>query len=88
MPRHLASPLLLLVAGIASAIYGAKHHVVAVVQEREEEISIQIPTPFGPGPMGRRCQEDRRFRWDRPSVAICLRACRLRPGNRRPNSPR
>jgi hypothetical protein len=43
-------PLLLLVGGIVSAIYGARHHVVTVVQEREEEISIQIPTPFGPGP--------------------------------------
>jgi hypothetical protein len=50
--RRIIVPLLLLVGGIASAIYGARHHVVPVVQEREEEISIQIPSPFGPGPEG------------------------------------
>ena len=43
-------PFVLLVAGIASAVYGVKHHVVPVVQEREEEISIPITSPFGPGP--------------------------------------
>jgi len=45
-------PLALLVAGIGSAIYGARHHVIPVVQEREEEISIPIPTLFGPGVPG------------------------------------
>jgi hypothetical protein len=45
-------PLMLLVAGIVSAIYGVKHHTVEVVQEHEEEISIPIPTPFAPGPPG------------------------------------
>ncbi len=44
-------PCVLLVAGIVSAIHGASRHVVEVVQEHEEEISIPIPT-FGPGPAG------------------------------------
>ena len=45
-------PLALLVAGIGSAIYGTTRHTVAVVQEHEEEMSIPIPAPFGPGPPG------------------------------------
>jgi len=45
-------PLVLLVAGIGSAIYGTARHTVAVVQEHEEEMSIPIPSPFGPGPAG------------------------------------
>jgi hypothetical protein len=45
-------PLVLLAAGIVSAVYGAKHHVIPVDQEHEEEVSIPIPTPFGPGPGG------------------------------------
>lgn len=45
-------PLVLLIAGIASTISGAKHHLIPVVQEHEEEVSIPMPTPFGPGPEG------------------------------------
>jgi len=45
-------PLVLFVAGIGSAIYGARYHVIAVIQENEEEVSIPVPTPFGPGPSG------------------------------------
>lgn len=45
-------PGVLLAAGVASWIYGASRHVVQVVQEQEEEISIPVPSPFGPGPMG------------------------------------
>jgi hypothetical protein len=45
-------PLVLLAAGIGAAIYGARHHMVAVAEEHEEEMSIPIPTPFAPGPPG------------------------------------
>jgi hypothetical protein len=45
-------PGVLLVGGLASAIYAISRHVIAVVQEHEEEISIPVPTPFGPGPVG------------------------------------
>ena len=51
--RRIILPLVVLITGIVSAVYGVKAHVVPVVQEREEEVSIQIPTPFGPpGPEG------------------------------------
>ena len=46
-------PLALVAAGIASLIYGATRHTIAVSQEREEEVSIPIPMPFAPGPPGR-----------------------------------
>jgi hypothetical protein len=46
-------PLALLGAGIASLFYGSTRHTVAVSQEHEEEVSIPIPAPFGPGPPGR-----------------------------------
>lgn len=41
-------PVLLIGGGIASVVYGAMHHTVPVVEEREEEIDIAPPTPFGP----------------------------------------
>jgi hypothetical protein len=41
-------PVLLIAAGIGSVVYGAMHHTVPVVEEREEEIDIAPPTPFGP----------------------------------------
>ncbi len=44
-------PGLLIAGGIASVIYGAKYRSVPVVEEREEEISIAPPTPWGPPPM-------------------------------------
>ncbi len=43
-------PCLLLVAGIACTIYGAKYHAIPVVQEREKEITIALPSPSGPAP--------------------------------------
>ena len=42
-------PLLLVIAGIGSAIYGAKCRVIPVVQENEEEITLPGPFPFLPG---------------------------------------
>jgi hypothetical protein len=33
-------------------VYGATRHRIPVVQEREEEVSIPVPTPFGFGPLG------------------------------------
>ena len=41
-------PMVLLLGGIASLIYGARHHSVTVVEEREE--TITIPHPFAPPP--------------------------------------
>ncbi len=45
-------PLALLIAGIVSARHGAKHHLIPVVREHEEEVSIPIPMPFVAGPPG------------------------------------
>jgi hypothetical protein len=47
-------PLALFAAGVASTIFGMTRHVIPVVQETEEEVSITIPPPFGPGPAGPR----------------------------------
>lgn len=52
MIQRIIVPGVLLGAGIVSAIYGTTRHVVEVVQEQEEEISIPVARPFGPGPFG------------------------------------
>jgi hypothetical protein len=43
-------PALLVLAGIASVIYGARFHRTTVVEEQETERSIQIDLPFLPFP--------------------------------------
>ena len=44
-------PILLLVVGIASIIYGARFHTQVVLEDREEEVDILIPLA-GAGGMG------------------------------------
>jgi len=49
MPRIIwraVVPLLLLLGGIASIQYGARHHSVPVLMEQEEEVTIDVPNPF------------------------------------------
>jgi hypothetical protein len=52
MIQRIIAPGVLLAAGIVSAMHGMSGHVVEVIQEHEEEVSIPVPTPFGPGPFG------------------------------------
>lgn len=42
-------PIAFLLAGLGSLLYGALFHVVTVEEEKEREISIMVPAPFGPG---------------------------------------
>jgi hypothetical protein len=44
-------PILLLVAGTASTIYGSRFHAQVVLEEREEEVEVLIPLA-GAGGMG------------------------------------
>jgi hypothetical protein len=45
--RRIASPILLLLCGSALLLYGAIFHATPVYEEKEREISIPVPTPFG-----------------------------------------
>lgn len=45
-------PGVLLLAGIASLVYGTAFHVVPVTEEQEIEKKIIVPTAFGPPGMG------------------------------------
>ena len=47
--RRAFLPVALLSGGLASLIYGAKFHSVPVVEERETEMTIEIPLPLPPG---------------------------------------
>ena len=47
--RRAVVPLLLLTAGVSLGVYGAKRHVIPVIDEHEEEVSLPISAPFGFG---------------------------------------
>ncbi len=44
--------MLLVAAGIAAVIYGARGHAVDVFQKKEVTETIRFPMPFTPGPAG------------------------------------
>lgn len=50
--RRAALPVVLTGGGLASLIYGAVFHFAPVEEERETEITIDVPAPFSPGPFG------------------------------------
>jgi hypothetical protein len=58
--RRAVVPLLLVIAGIAAAVYGIKYHVTTVLEERTSEVKVEVPAAFlpnrppggGMGPMG------------------------------------
>jgi hypothetical protein len=44
--RRAVAPLLLIIGGIAAMVYGAKYHLLPVLEEHESEITLQVPDPF------------------------------------------
>jgi hypothetical protein len=46
--RRAVFPLLLVIAGVAAAIYGVKYHVTTVLEERTSEVKIKVPAAFSP----------------------------------------
>jgi hypothetical protein len=54
--KRIVSLILLLLTGIGSILYGSLVHVAAVEEEKQREISVAVPTLFGPGesPFSRR----------------------------------
>jgi hypothetical protein len=46
--RRAVVPVLLVLGGIAAVIYGAKFHVLPVLEEHESEVTIEMPEPFSP----------------------------------------
>ena len=46
--KRASVPMVLLLGGVGSLIYGARYHSVTVVEEHEE--TITIPHPLGPPP--------------------------------------
>ncbi len=49
MVQRALVPVLLLIGGAASVIYAEKFHTVPVVEVQEEEVSLPVDSPFGPG---------------------------------------
>jgi hypothetical protein len=47
--RRAAVPVLLLIAGLAAVVCGAKFHSAQVWEERETETTIAVPEAFPPG---------------------------------------
>jgi hypothetical protein len=45
--KRLAVPVLLLLGGTASLVYGLAFHRVTVYEQKQRQISIAIPAPFG-----------------------------------------
>ena len=48
--KRMTLPVLLLLGGTASLIYGAKYHARPVVEIQEIQVSITLPRPFSPLP--------------------------------------
>ena len=46
--RRTVLPVILLIVGFASLLYGAKFHHVPVLVEQKSEVTIDVPLPFSP----------------------------------------
>ncbi|MCC6125018.1 MAG: hypothetical protein IT426_08655 [Pirellulales bacterium] len=46
--RRAVLPLLSIIAGVAALVYGVRFHVLPVIEERESEITVNVPEPFSP----------------------------------------
>ena len=46
--RRAVMPLLLIIVGVVSMVYGVKRHVLPVLEDRERETTVEVPEAFSP----------------------------------------